>query len=313
MQFIRFASSIVFTLVAVTACSDDESTPSTTTNPNQPAGSTAGSAGSAGTAGAAGSAGATSTSGGASGGTSSEGSDDDIGLDPSDQGNESAGSSAPDAGSDAAPPVASDAGSADTTMSFFVTSVGGPDGGNLGGLEGADALCTTLATAVSAELGAKTWRAYLSTTTVNARDRIGSGPWFNQAGVLVANNVAQLTDQGVGGTLDQTWARGDATIALDELGNQVPAGGAGGVQHDILTGTLEDGTVATGFTCNDWTATTGFVEIGHANRGGGGDDPTSWSSAHNDPSGCAPTTAPQGTPTVASGGGRGSVYCFAAD
>jgi hypothetical protein len=196
-------------------------------------------------------------------------------------------------------------------MSFFVTSRGVPEGANFGGLEGADALCRTLATNVSAALGAKTWHAYLSTTTVNARDRIGSGPWFNAAGALVANNVAQLHDQAAGGALDQTWAPGDATIALDELGNQVPAGGNGGVQHDILTGTLLDGTVAAGLTCGDWTATTGNVEVGHSNRGGGGAAPTSWSSAHGNPSGCAPLTAP--APNVGSGGGRGSIYCFALD
>jgi hypothetical protein len=195
-------------------------------------------------------------------------------------------------------------------MSFFVTSRGVPTGANLGGLDGADALCDTLATAVSAELGDKRWHAYLSTTTVNARDRIGTGPWFNQAGVLVANNVTQLVDQGAGGTLDQTWAPGNAAIALDELGNQVPAGGAGGVQHDILTGTLLDGTVATGFTCSDWTAVTGNVQVGHSNRGGGGMAPMSWSSAHNNV-GCAPLTAP--APNVSSGGGRGSIYCFAID
>jgi hypothetical protein len=196
-------------------------------------------------------------------------------------------------------------------MSFFVTSRGVPTGANFGGLAGADALCTTLATAANPALAAKTWHAYLSTATANARDRIGAGPWFNQAGVVVANNVTQLLDQAAGGTLDQTWAPGNAAIALDENGNQVPAGGAGGVQHDILTGTLIDGTVATGLTCGDWTATTGNVEVGHSNRGGGGMAPTSWSSAHGNPSGCAPLTAP--APNVGSGGGRGSIYCFAID
>jgi len=195
-------------------------------------------------------------------------------------------------------------------MSFFVTSRGVPEGANFGGLEGADALCTTLATAANPALAAKTWHAYLSTATVNARDRIGTGPWFNEAGVLVANDVTQLLDQAAGGTLDQTWAPGNAAIALDELGNQVPAGGAGGVQHDILTGTLIDGTVAAGFTCGDWTVATGNVQVGHSNRGGGGAAPTSWSSAHNNV-GCAPLTAP--APNVGSGGGRGSIYCFAID
>jgi hypothetical protein len=311
LKFAHLASTLVLTLAA-TACSEDDSpsaspaAPESQTNANQPSASSAGSTG----AGAAGAAGTTSSS--PNGAAGSEGPAGNIGLDPDDDddgavnGASSADASAP------TPPPASDAGAAgDTTMSFFVTSRGGPDGANFGGLEGADALCVTLATAVSAELGAKDWKAYLSTTTVDARDRIGSGPWFNAAGVLVANNVTQLTDQAPGGTLDQTWAPGDASIALDELGNPVPAGGGGGVQHDILTGTQLDGTLAVGLACADWTAVTGNVQVGHSNRGGGGASPMSWSSAHGDPSGCAPATA--AAPNVASGGGRGSIYCFAAD
>ena len=321
MNIVRFSSALVLVL-AVTACSDDEdSNPTTGTATNQPAAGSGGSSGNGGSANAsaAGSAGAPA---GANGGSSAEAPDDDIDLQPGDgdddnagnggnQGPNAADAGAADDGGAPAPATGDAGGDEDTTMSFFVTSVGGPDGGNFGGIEGADALCTTLATAVSPELGAKTWRAYLSTTTENARDRIGDGPWFNAAGVLVATDVDQLTDQAPGGTLNQTWAEEDATIALDELGNQVPFGGAGGVQHDILTGTLADGTVAAGFTCGDWTATTGFVQIGHSNRDGGGADPESWSSAHNDPAGCAPLGSPD--PNVGDGGGRGSVYCFAAD
>jgi len=278
-------------------------------------GAGAGGTASTGTAGSGGSSNAAGASA-STGGSSSSESNGDIGLNAggstSTQGPGSATGN--DAGSDSPAPVG-DAGApptdSDTTMSFFVTSRGVPTGANFGGLDGADALCTTLATAVSAELGAKDWRAYLSTTTVNARDRIGSGPWFNQAGVIVANNVTQLHDQAAGGTLEQTWAPGDASIALDELGNQVPAGGAGGVQHDILTGTLADGTVAAGLTCADWTAVTGNVEIGHSNRAGGGQAPSSWSSAHGAPAGCAPIGTAGAN--VSSGGGRGSIYCFAAD
>lgn len=333
MNIIRFSSTLAV-LLAITACSeDDDATPTTQTAANQPAAGSAGRAGAGGSASNAnaGSGGAPAT---ASGGSSAEAPDDDIDLAPSDDDDGNASGANGDGSSDDSPPTASDAGVApdadagvapdadagaiptppadagNASLSFFVTSRGGPDGANLGGLEGADALCQTLAAAVSPEIGAKTWRAYLSTTTVNARDRIGDGPWFNAAGVLVANNVTQLTDQGAGGTLDQTWAPGDASIALDELGNQVPAGGAGGVQHDILTGTLADGTVATGLTCQDWTSATGTVQVGHSNRGGFGDAPTSWSSAHANV-GCAPLTAP--APNVGSGGGRGSIYCFAAD
>jgi len=308
MHFPRLASSLVLAFAAA-ACSDSDPSTTTETDPNQPAGSTGGST-STGAGGSGGMSAAPANAG--SGGSSSE----TPGTPSLNQGGGTAtnpgGAAAGAAGTGETPPVATgDAGAvAGSGMSFFVTSRGEPNGGNLGGLDGADALCDTLATAVSAELGNKTWRAYLSTATVNARDRIGTGPWFNQAGKLVANTVDQLVDQGAGGTLEQTWATGDATIALDELGNQVPTGGNGGVQHDILTGTLADGTVATGFTCSDWTATTGNVQVGHSNRGGGGTAPTSWSTAHNNV-GCAPLTA--GGTNVGSGGGRGSVYCFAID
>jgi hypothetical protein len=328
MNIVRFTSALVLVLVlAATACSeDDDSTPTTGTASNQPAAGSGGSAGGA-NAGTAGNAGASTTS---NGGSSAEAPDDDIDLQPGDDDNAGSGNGAPSTTDGGAPddagapgdtgapgdagapaPAPGDAGdAADTSTSFFVTSVGGPDGGNFGGIDGADALCQSLAAAVSPALGAKTWRAYLSTTTENARDRIGDGPWFNAAGVLVATDVDQLTDQGPGGSLDQTWAPGDATIALDELGNPVPAGGAGGVQHDILTGTLADGTLAPNLTCGDWTLATGNVQVGHSNRAGFGDDPASWSSAHANV-GCAPLTAP--APNVGSGGGRGSVYCFAAN
>jgi hypothetical protein len=293
------ASTFILLAVSATACSDDESTssPVSQTNPNQPPSGSAGS----------GAAGTSNTSAPPAGnaGSSAEAPDDDIDLEPAPE-DDSSGNEEDAADASAPSPASGDAGSVDdTSMSFFVTSVGGTDGANFGGLAGADALCTSLAAAVSPELGAKTWAAYLSTTTVNARDRIGSGPWFNAAGVLVATDVDQLTDADA---LEATWATGDATIALDELANQVPAGGGGGVQHDILTGTLADGTAAPNLTCADWTATTGNVEIGHSNRQGGGPDPTSWSSAHGAPAGCAPPGAP--APNVTSGGGRGSIYCF---
>lgn len=302
-------------LLAACSSDDDDSpsaggaagSPQTTTNPNQP------SAGGSASTGAAGAAGTTGSAGARSGETNPG----DVGLNQGGSASTGAGAAGAAGSSavgaaDAGTAPGSDAGAAPAagTLSFFVTSRGVPEGANFGGLDGADALCDTLATAVSAEIGAKTWRAYLSTTTVNARDRIGTGPWFNAAGVLVANNVTQLHDQAPGGTLEQTWAEGDATIALDELGNQVPAGNPN-VQHDILTGTLADGTVAAGLTCGDWTAVTGNVEIGHSNRAGGGAAPESWSSAHGAPAGCAPIGA--ANPNVSSGGGRGSIYCFAAD
>jgi hypothetical protein len=301
MHQVRLASTFIIVLAAV-ACSDDSADGGAVsqTNPNQPGAS--GGAGAAGSGG--GGNGGTSAAAAGSGGASAEAPDDDIDLDEPSPDDDADGSG--ERADASAPPSAPDAGGGDdTSMSFFVTSRGGADGGNFGGLAGADALCTTLAAAVSPELGAKTWAAYLSTTTVNARDRIGSGPWFNAAGVLVATDAEQLTDATA---LQATWATGDASIALDELGNQVPSGGAGGQQHDILTGTLADGTVAAGLTCGDWTLTTGNVQIGHSNRQGGGADPTSWSSAHGAPAGCAPPGAP--APNVTSGGGRGSIYCF---
>jgi hypothetical protein len=300
MHQIRLASTFIIVLAAAACSDDDGGAPASQTNPNQPGPS--GNAGAAGT-GSGGTGGTSATAG--TGGSSAEAPDDDIDLDEASPDDDADGNDGELADASAPPSAPDGGGGDDTTMSFFVTSRGGPDGGNFGGLAGADALCTTLAAAVSPELGAKTWAAYLSTTTVNARDRIGSGPWFNAAGVLVATDPEQLTDATA---LQATWATGDATIALDELGNQVPSGGAGGQQHDILTGTLADGTVAAGLTCGDWTLTTGNVQIGHSNRQGGGADSTSWSSAHGAPAGCAPPGAP--APNVTSGGGRGSIYCF---
>jgi len=198
----------------------------------------------------------------------------------------------------------------DMSMSFFVTSRGSGTGGDFGGIAGADAFCTELATAVSAELGAKTWRAYLSTSTENARDRIGTGPWYNAAGVLVATNVDQLHDQAAGGTLETTWGLGDDTIALDETGTGVPNQP---VTHDIVTGSNIDGTVAASGTCSDWTSDQGTTQNGHSNRAGGGATPTSWNSSHGTGCGEPDPGANFQQGTVSQGGGRGSIYCFAID
>lgn len=323
MNIVRFTSALVLVLAA-TACSDDEdSTPTTGTASNQPSAGNGGSAGSAGGANAstAGNAGAPAT---ANGGSSAEGPDDDIDLQPGDgdDDNGNAGNGAPtaDAGApDADAPAVGDAAAAgvDPSMSFFVTSRGGPDGGNLGGLEGADALCTTLASAVSSALGAKTWRAYLSTSTVNARDRIGAGPWRNARGAVIGNNVDQIHDQTPGAVMgptgaasEQTYPLNDSSVPLDETGAEVPSNP---VLHDILTGSNLDGTVSDSGTCSDWTSTTGTTRNGHSNRAGGGDNPSSWNSAHD--TSCGPVTPGQNfeAGTVSQGGGRGSIYCFAAD
>jgi hypothetical protein len=189
-----------------------------------------------------------------------------------------------------------------STLSFFITSKG-LDGGNLGGLDGADAHCKTLATAVGA--GGKTWRAYLGQqatggkTAINPKDRIGKGPWFNAKGVKIASDVAEL--HGMNNIKKDT--------ALTEKGEVVKGRGDTPNQHDILTGSKLDGTVSTDAadsTCKNWTSnTTGAATVGHHDRDGGGTNPTSWNSAHNS-SGCSPAN-------LVSTGGNGYFYCFAAD
>jgi hypothetical protein len=297
----------ILALAAASACSDDSSS-----------GGSAGSVSTAGRAGSGGRGGSGGSSAGSAGrgGSSNEGQGGrQLNTGGSSGSGNSAGGRGGNGGSGGAAgaPSVLDAGvvgdaGVSAAMSFFVTSRGLPNGGNLGGLTGADAFCDELATAVSPVLGAKTWRAYLSTTTVNARDRIGTGPWVNAAGVVIANNVTQLHDQGAGGTLDQTWPNNDPTIALDETGEQVSLAPQ---QHDILTGSQLDGTLAAGLACGDWTATTGFVQVGHANRAGGGAVANSWNAAHGNVTGCAPLGGT--APTVQNGGGRGSFYCFAID
>ena len=186
----------------------------------------------------------------------------------------------------------------DTSMSFFVTSAGPGDGANLGGLDGADAQCQTLADAAGA--GAKTWRAYLSTSSVNARDRIGDGPWHNAKGELIANTVDELHSDA---------NKISKETALTETGEPVKGRGDTPNQHDILTGSNADGTVAAGMTCEDWTsnASTGKAFVGHHDRIGLKDDAPSksWNASH--PSrGCSAADLPKS-------GGAGYFYCFAAD
>ena len=181
-------------------------------------------------------------------------------------------------------------------MSFFLTSVGSGDGAKLGGLAGADAHCQSLAAAVGA--GGKTWRAYLSTTDgTNARDRIGSGPWQNIKGVVVASNVAEL--HGENNLTKET--------VLNEHGGMTSGRGDTPNQHDILTGSNLDGTANTdGDACNNWMSNadgTGSAMVGHFDRTGGGANPTSWNSAHGS-RGCSQANL-QAT------GGNGYFYCFA--
>ena len=196
--------------------------------------------------------------------------------------------------------------SAPTTqpLSFFVTSQTSQTG-NLGGLAGADATCQRLAQAVGA--GNRFWRAYLSAErdpsnnnqSVNARDRIGVGPWHNAAGALVANNLSELHSR-----------TGDASLFVDERGARINGQWTGSptpIQHDILTGSNADGTLMRGFTCADWTsgAASDVAQVGHSDGMGPGQSPAgtlaSWNSAHANQN-CA-DTAPRG--------GAGKLYCFA--
>ena len=185
----------------------------------------------------------------------------------------------------------------DTSMSFFITSAGPGDGANLGGLEGADAHCQKLADAAGA--GAKTWRAYLSTSTVNARDRIGSGPWHNAKGELIANDVAELHSDA---------NKISKQTGLTESGAMVNGRGDTPNTHDILTGSNPDGIVVAGMTCDDWTNNgAGQAFVGHHDRIGLRDDAPSksWNASH--PSrGCSKDDLPKS-------GGNGLFYCFAAD
>ena len=185
-------------------------------------------------------------------------------------------------------------------MTFFVTSHGVGKGADLGGLAGADAHCAALAQSAGAT--AKTWRAYLSTQgagAVNARDRIGKGPWSNAKGVVIATDVAQL--HGNNNLTKQT--------ALSEKGEIINGRGDTPNRHDILTGSQPDGiafTDAQDHTCKNWTSgTDGSAMLGHADRMGLREDAEShsWNSSH--PSrGCTQDG-------LRSTGGDGLLYCFA--
>ncbi len=189
-------------------------------------------------------------------------------------------------------------------MSFFVTSVGKGDGANLGGLAGADAHCQSLAAA--AGRGAATWHAYLSTQgdgAVNARDRIGAGPWYNAKGQLVGQSVAAIH----GDTIEQ--ARMGVIFgkqfSLTEKGEIVKGAGDTPNQHDIVTGSTPDGRAypaGADKTCKNYTSNgEGSTQLGHFDKQGGGNG--SWNSSH--PSrGCS-------QPNLVSTGGAGLLYCFA--
>ena len=191
-----------------------------------------------------------------------------------------------------------------SSMSFFVTSAKSTTG-NINGLRGADTLCQTLATVAGA--GGRAWRAYLSVEhdadngnrPTDARSRIGTGPWFNAKGVMVAANLTELHGR-----------RGDSTVFVDERGQPINGqwpGSPSPVEHDIMTGSAADGTLLPGLTCGDWTSDSAALvgQVGHSDGLGPGGDTSgalsSWNSAHANQN-CA-NTAPRG--------GAGRIYCFA--
>src|ERR1700754_871465 len=183
-------------------------------------------------------------------------------------------------------------------LSFFITSAGSGKGADLGGLDGADRHCQQLAQAAGA--GGRTWRAYLSAggaKPVNAKDRIGAGPWQNAKGVTVATSVADLHSDA---------NKLSKENSLTEKGAVVNGRGDTPNTHDILTGSNLDGTLAgDALTCNNWTSSAeGSAQVGHRDRQGGGANRTSWNSAHAS-KGCSQEN-------LVSTGGAGLFYCFAA-
>jgi hypothetical protein len=196
--------------------------------------------------------------------------------------------------------------SQENEMSFFITSVGSGDGANLGGLAGADAHCANLASAAGSQ--GKTWRAYLSVhgtasaPAVNARERIGFGPWYNAAGVEVANTLNNLHSE---------FMQLGKANSTNENGDTVNGRGDSPNQHDILTGSSLDGRIiedGSNHTCNNWTSNAdgdGTAQVGHFDRTGGGQNPNSFNSAHGS-AGCSQAN-------LVRTGGAGYFYCFAID
>jgi hypothetical protein len=192
-------------------------------------------------------------------------------------------------------------------MSFFVTSAPMGKGANYGGIEGADRHCQMLA--ASAGAGNKTWHAYMSVSAeggkpaINARDRIGTGPWYNAKGARIAQNVSDLH----GDTLEEARIGNNLTKAtvFTEKGDGIKGFGDQPNQHDILTGSMPDGRAYSDgkdHTCKNWTSDSdGTAQLGHFDRTGGGN--TSWNSTHAS-RGCSQEN-------LVSTGGAGLLYCFA--
>lgn len=182
-------------------------------------------------------------------------------------------------------------------MGFFITSANPGNGADLGGLEGADAYCNSLAEATGvAGVAGKNWAAYLSSSAENARDRIGTGPWMNANGVIVAQSVDDLHS-------DNNQLNKENSVS--ETGAVINGRGDTPNRHDILTGSSSDGMLE-GNACEDWsTSGEGSAMVGHHDRTGGGADPTSWNAAHGS-RGC-------GLVDLQGSGGDGLFYCFSTD
>jgi hypothetical protein len=205
-------------------------------------------------------------------------------------------------------------------MGFFVTSRGSRRGGgdfrqqvaDQDGLAGADALCQELAAAGSAAVGNRMWRAYLSTDRENARDRIGKGPWRNARGAIIANDVDELHE---GRGMMNRIAAGNMTNALDERGQAIDF-----AHHDILTGSDDTGRVdRQGRTCNNWRSSAAQLQaiVGHSDRRSNtnGIAGQSWNASHAVSCGDIPANGNNNRVpnTVSENGGRGAIFCFAAD
>jgi hypothetical protein len=262
-----------------------------------------GGGGGSGSGGASGAAGTSSASGASSGGSSGMAGAGTAGgsSGASTAGNGAGGSAGAGAGGSAGSAGSGGgggSGGAKSKTTFFVTSDTSKTG-NLGGLEGADKRCQDLAKA--AGFGDHTFKAYLSTSTVNAKDRIGTGPWLNSKGMMLAADLAALHA-----------LKGNADLFIDEKGVKINGqwdGSPQPVEHDILTGSTPEGTVMANMTCKDWTSDMAAdkAQIGHSDGLGPGGDTSngrdSWNSAHDNQD-CS-STLPKG--------GAGKIYCFAID
>ncbi|WP_437278800.1 hypothetical protein WME90_47630 [Sorangium sp. So ce375] len=283
MHKIYLALSAAF-LVTSTACSD-ESDSSGTSNDQTGSGASTSSAASGGTGGSGGSGSSGVGGGGAGGAGATSG---------------AGGAGEGGAGTAGGPDTGAGGDPGGTTLGFFV-STPSDSGGDLGGIDGADTTCQALAAEVGA--GGRTWRAYLSTSTQNARDRIGKGPWVNAKGVTVAASVEAL----------HALPGGNPELFVDHKGNRINGQWQGSptpIEHDILTGSAADGT-ALDDTCNDWTSSTATPgpQVGHSDGLGpnmSSQAPyNSWNSVHA-PAGCSQQQ-------LVAVGGAGRIYCFAAD